>query len=73
MNFTNQEKIFMELTKKNIEYFNQLGKAKLAVEYYVDNGNVVRIIKNGNTLMDLLTIEAAYYAVAAIIRYQEVE
>ena len=72
MNFSNQEKIFIELTKKNIEYFNQFSKAKLAVEYYVDNGNVVRITKDGKTVMDLLTIEAAYYAVAAIIRFQEV-
>lgn len=74
MNFTETEKRFMGITSRNIEYFNSSRrKGKLAVEYYVDNGNVARITKDGNTVMDLLTIEAAYYAVAAIIRYSEVK
>lgn len=72
MNFTEQEKIFIAVTESNLEYFNSKHKEKLAVKYYVDNGNVVRITKNGNTVMDLLTVEAAYYAVAAIVRYTEV-
>lgn len=72
MNFTEQEKRFIATTESNLEYFNSKHKAKLAVQYYVDNGNVVRITKNGNTVMDLLTVEAAYYAVAAIVRYTEV-
>ena len=69
---TDQEKRFMEVTENNISYFNDNHKEKLTVEYYVDNGNVARITKNGNTVMDLLSIESAFYAVAAIIRYTEV-
>lgn len=69
---TDQEKRFMDVTESNIAYFNDSHKEKLAVEYYVDNGNVARITKNGNTVLDLLSVEAAFYAVAAIIRYAEV-
>ena len=72
MNFTEQEKRFIATTESNLDYFNSKHKAKLAVKYYVDNGNVARITKNGDTLMDLLSVEAAYYAIAAIIRYTEV-
>ena len=71
MNFTEREKQFIATTKSNIEYFNSKYKGKLAVKYYVDNGNVARITKDGRTVLDLLTVEAAFYAVAAIIRFKE--
>lgn len=73
MNFTEREKAFIKNTESNISYFNASHKGKLEVEYYVDNGNVARIKKNGKIVLDLIPIEAAFYAIAGIIRYMEVK
>lgn len=71
MNLTTEEKIFVQLTKDNISYFNAIYNGNLAVEYYVDSGNVARITENGITVMDLLTIRDAFYAIAGIVRYHQ--
>ena len=73
MNYTKQEKLFIELTRSNIDHFNSTYNGNLAVEYYIDNGNVARITEEGKTVMDLLTVEAAFYAVAGIVRFHQVK
>ena len=72
MNFTAQEKTFMELINSSLVCFNEKRKKKLTVDYYVDGGNVARVSKNGNVLLSGISIEDAFYAVVGIIRFMEV-
>lgn len=71
MSFSKEEKIFIEIIKSNLAYFNSnKRKGKLTVDYVVDGGNRAEIRKDGELLLNV-TIEQAWAAVAAIIRYEE--
>lgn len=71
MSFSKEEKIFMEIIKSNLAAFNaNKRKGKLTVDYVVDGGNRAEIRKDGELLLNV-TIEQAWVAVAAIIRYKE--
>lgn len=72
MSFSKEEKIFMEIIKSNLASFNaNKRKGKLTVDYVVDGGNRAEIRKDGELLLNV-TIDQAWAAVAAIIRYKEV-
>lgn len=71
MSFSKEEKIFMEIINSSLAYFNSnKRKGKLTVDYVVDGGNRAEIRKDGELLLNV-TIEQAWAAVAAIIRYKE--
>lgn len=69
MSFTKEERIFIELIDDNLSLFNaNRRKGIVTVDYVVDGGNRAEIRKDGKLLLNV-TIDQAYYAVAAIIRY----
>lgn len=71
MNFTEREQLAVNITRDNIEYFNQnRRKGKLAVTYYVNDGNKADIYKDGKRIVSCLTIEQASAAVLAISNYE---
>lgn len=65
------EKVYLGLTDDNLKHYNAHHKAKLSVDYTADNGMCAKILKNGKVILSGMTIENVYYAVAAIINYQE--
>ena len=74
MNFTEREQLVVNITRDNIEYFNQnRRKGKLAVDYYVNDGNKADLYKDGKRILATVTIEQASAAVVAIINYERKE
>lgn len=71
MNFTERELMTKNITEDNIKYFNMnRRKGKLAVDYYVSDGNKADIYKDGKRILATVTIEQASAAVVAIINYE---
>lgn len=74
MNFTEREQLSVNITRDNIEYFNMNHrKGKLAVDYYVNDGNKADLYKDGKRILATVTIEQASAAVVAIINYERKE
>ena len=71
MNFTEMEILTKTSMESNIEYFNRnRRKGKLAISYYVNDGNKADIYKDGKRIVSCLTIEQASAAVLAISNYE---
>ena len=74
MNFTEREQLAKNITESNIEYFNMnRRKGKLAVTYYVNDGNKADIYKDDKRILATVTIEQASAAIVAIINYERKE
>ena len=72
MNFNENEKRFMETIESNIRYYNGNRRKKiLGIKYYVEDGNKAKLTKDNRDFLTGMTIEQAYYAVAAITNYME--
>lgn len=73
MYLSEAEKTAKNIIDSNISHFNRnKRKNKLAVKYYISDGNKADILKDSKIILSCVSLQVACMAVAAINNYMEV-